>query len=284
MVPGKTWDDAVLRWLEERSYKASLFSDRSIIRWLDKNLNGCLLSAINDDVVINLRSKKSKSGVKNSTVNRMLALLRGILNVAEKEWKWIEKAPRIKLLRESRRRIRYLDKFEALILLRELPEHLSDMAAFSLATGLRRSNVTGLEWSQVDMKRRSAWIHADQAKAGFAIPVPLNQDAMVILQKWVKRHSQYVFCYQGHRIQQTSTAAWYKALRRCRIQDFKWHDLRHTWATWHVQKGTPLHALQELGGWQTYEMVRRYAHFSASHLAVYANNMDILTLESSHNA
>lgn len=47
---------------------------------------------------------------------------------------------------------------------------------------------------------------------------------------------------------QVTTAAWYKALKRCAIDDFRWHDLRHTWASWHVQSGTPLNVLQELGG------------------------------------
>ncbi|WP_426080232.1 tyrosine-type recombinase/integrase [Herbaspirillum huttiense] len=51
--------------------------------------------------------------------------------------------------------------------------------------------------------------------------------------------------------------AWYKALARAGIQDFRWHDLRHTWASWHIQGGTPLLALQELGGWESAEMVRR---------------------------
>jgi integrase len=59
-------------------------------------------------------------------------------------------------------------------------------------------------------------------------------------------------------------------LKRTGIENFRWHDLRHTWASWHVQQGTPLHVLQELGGWSGQEMVQRYAHLSAQHLAGYA--------------
>jgi integrase len=55
---------------------------------------------------------------------------------------------------------------QAAMLIQELPQHLADMVTFSLATGLRRSNVTNLEWSQVDLQRNVAWIHGDQAKAG----------------------------------------------------------------------------------------------------------------------
>lgn len=66
---------------------------------------------------------------------------------------------------------------------------------------------------------------------------------------------------------QTTAATWKKALERAGIRDFRWHDLHHTWASWHVQRGTPLQVLKELGGWETMEMVQRYAHLSADHLA-----------------
>jgi integrase len=64
------------------------------------------------------------------------------------------------------------------------------------------------------------------------------------------------------------------ALKRSDIEDFRWHDLRHTWASWHAQGGTPLFALQELAGWETEKMVRRYAHLAAERLAVYAGNTE----------
>ena len=78
---------------------------------------------------------------------------------------------------------------------------------------------------------------------------------------------------KGAPITQVSTKAWYAALERAGIVDFRWHDLRHVWATWHVQNGTPLFALQELGGWESPEMVRRYAHLAADHLAPYAQRL-----------
>ena len=61
-------------------------------------------------------------------------------------------------------------------------------------------------------------------------------------------------------------------MKRAGISDFRWHDLRHTWASWHVQNGTPLEVLMQLGGWNSYEMVLRYAHLSQSHIACYAQN------------
>jgi integrase len=67
--------------------------------------------------------------------------------------------------------------------------------------------------------------------------------------------------------------AWQKALKRSGIEDFRWHDLRHAWADRHIQRGTPLKILQELGAWEAVEMMRRYAHFRGEHLAEYARSM-----------
>jgi integrase len=161
------------------------------------------------------------------------------------------------MLKEPDRRIRFLSHAEARRLLAELPEHLADMAAFSLTTGLRQKNVACLEWQQVDLNRKLAWIHPDQAKARGAIAVPLNDEAMAILRKQLGKHATRVFSFRGQPVRQLSTKAWYAALRRAGIEDFRWHDLRHTWASWHVQSGTPLFALQEMGGWQSSDMVRR---------------------------
>lgn len=63
---------------------------------------------------------------------------------------------------------------------------------------------------------------------------------------------------------QVNAKAWRAALKRVGIQNFRWHDLRHTWTSWHVQAGTPLHVLHELGAWECVEMVRKYAHLSTS--------------------
>src|SRR6266478_2197565 len=101
------------------------------------------------------------------------------------------------MLKEPTRRIRFLTQEEAQRLLAALPPHLADMAAFSLATGLRAANVTGLQWPQVDLVRRLAWVHPDQAKARRAISVPLNGEAMALVGKQVGKHPTYVFGYNG---------------------------------------------------------------------------------------
>ena len=116
-------------------------------------------------------------------------------------------------------------------------------------------------------------MHPDEAKARKAIPVSLNGEAVSILQKQIGKHRDYVFTFKRQPVEQPSTAAWYKALKRAGIANFRWHDLRHTWASWHVQSGTSLHVLQELGGWSSYAIVQRYAHLAADHLAPWAEQL-----------
>jgi len=274
--PRRTWNDAAVRWLKEQSHKATIETDRMHLRWLDRHLGGRSLDVINRAAIDRLTAAKLAEGVSNATVNRLLEVVRAILRRCVNQWEWLDRAPQVRMLKEPTRRVRFLTHDEARSLLAELPQHLSDMAAFALATGLRRANITGLQWTQVDLVRRLAWIHPDQAKARKAIPVPLNPDALAIVSRQLGKHATHVFSYRGKVLRQVSTKAWYQALSRLGIESFRWHDLRHTWASWHVQNGTPLFALQELGGWESPEMVRRYAHLSAEHLAPYADRMKAL--------
>ena len=273
--PERSWQDAVLRWSTTAQEKASFKDDLGHLRWLDPHLGHLNLSEIKLEVIeqlIDLRQQGTRR-VSNATVNRMLAVVRVILRAAHGQWGWLSSVPAIKQLPEPKRRVRWLTREEANRLLHELPGHLAEMMRFSLATGLRKGNVTGLEWSQIDLERRLCWIHGDQAKAGEAIGVPLNAEAVLVLRRQIGRHATRVFTYKGKPIQQVTTTAWYKALARAGIKDFRWHDLRHSWASWHVQSGTPLNVLQELGGWESAEMVRRYAHLGKDHLAAYADRL-----------
>ena len=158
--PEKSWQEAVVRWLQETSHKASHEDDKFHLRWVDPYLRGTMLNDVNRDVLDQITAKRLEDGVANATVNRLLEVVRAILRRSEREWGWLGKAPHIRMLPEPKRRIR-------------------------------------------------------------------------------------------------------------------WHDLRHTWASWHVQQGTPLAVLQELGGWESSEMVRRYAHFGKEHTALYANQLSL---------
>ncbi len=203
----------------------------------------------------------------------MMEIIRAILNKCVKEWEWLDRAPHIRMLKEPKIRIRFITYDEAQRLFLELPEHLEMMCRFSLATGLREQNVTRLQWSQIDLDRRMGVIYADDFKPGRNFGFPLNNEAMVVLRKQVGKHKQFVFAYDGKPIKRANTKAWRNALERASIDQFRWHDLRHTWASWHVQNGTPIEVLKELGGWSDIRMVLRYAHLSTEHLQKHASNI-----------
>jgi integrase len=270
--PRRTWQEAVVKWLTE-SEKKSLDTDRYHFKWLDSYLGDLYLDEIDETKIDEIIQAKLKVAGK-VRVNRTTELVRAVLRKAMSEWKWIDSVPHIPRFKERTGRLRWLTHDEAARLMDELQPHTKAMALFTLATGLRKSNVTHLEWSQIDMQRKIAWIHADQAKSEKTIRVPLNQDAINVLREQIGKHTTRVFTYRGKPIEKAGTKFWRLALKRAGIENFTWHGLRHTWASWHIQNGTPLNVLQELGGWASYDMVLRYAHLAPDHLQEYAGNIN----------
>lgn len=271
--PRKSWKQAAVKWIDESQHKATLHNDVTYLRYADKFLGSLYLDEINRSILDLIIESKLEEGVKNATVNRMMEVIRAILNAAEKKWDWLDKAPSVRMLAEPQRRIRWINVQEAQRLRTELPLHLAALMDFSLATGLREANAAYLEWSQVDLRRKVIWIHADQSKTRSAFGIPLNSEALNVLIAQRGMHPERVFTYKGNPIQGGNTKAWRKALKRAGIKDFRWHDLRHTWASWHIQNGTPIHVLKELGGWSDIKMVLKYAHLAPEHLAVHAENI-----------
>src|SRR3990167_1107418 len=277
--PRRTWKEAVLRWLKENSHKKSLGSDKRRLKLLHAWIGNLYMDQIDRETVdrikydragqnkLNCQGQDTGKCVTNAEVNRMLALLRTILKACCDDWEWIDSIPKVKLFKEDKIRIRWLTHEDAKILLNHLPDHLRAIASFSLSTGLREQNVVGLEWSQIDLSRRVAWVHGDEVKNSKALAVPLNEEALEVLREQRFKHDRYVFTFKGDRILRANNTGWRKALKDAGITNFRWHDLRHTWASWHIQNGTALNTLQELGGWESIEMVRRYAHLAPENLA-----------------
>lgn len=244
-----------------------------LLDWLGHQLGADrVLTSIDRATVDLVTDNKLGAGAGPRTVNACLEVLRAVLRAAV-GWGWLDAAPPIRMLRLPVRRARWLSVQEARRLLQELPPHLAQLAAFTLETGLRRSNVTGLTWDQVDLNEGIAWIHADQAKGRKAIPVPLSDTAKRILLDARQDLARHCFTYRGRPIKQTSTRAWRLAKERARISGFRWHDLRHTWASWHALAGTPMHVLQELGGWSSPAMLRVYVHLSTQHLRQHVDQL-----------
>jgi integrase len=262
-------DHHTIQWLNETGHKRTHQDDVKKLAWLQQFLRGRMLVEITRDEIIAIGECK-RAEASAPTANRYLALIRSVLRKATLEWEWIDKAPQVKLYKEAKRRVRWITPDQAKRLLAELPAHQRDLALFALATGLRQSNVIHLGWDQVDLPRKTAWIPGDKAKGKEDIHVSLSELSMEVLQAQLGKHPQSVFTYGGKPIGQVNTKAWRSALQRVGIENFRWHDLRHTWASWLVQNGTPLYDLQEMGGWKSAEMVRRYAHLAPAQMARHA--------------
>lgn len=269
----KTWAEASTLWLQETAHKRSHRDDKAKLKWIGPLWANRPLSTIDRDTIKSLGLLKLQDSTA-STVNRYLSLIRAILRRAAHEWEWIDKAPHVRLYPEPSRRVRWLTPDQARTLLDELPDHQVHPMLFALSTGLRQKNVLSLRWSQIDLKRRVAWLYADQVKNGEDLHISLNDMAMSVLYARRYIHSEWVFTYQGKPLERVTTRAWYKALKRAGIENFRWHDLRHTWASWLVQRGVPLYAVQEMGGWKTASMVRRYAHLAPAVNLKYAQAID----------
>lgn len=273
--PRHTWEEAAVRWLLETKHKATHGEDKAKLRWLDPYLGGKQLEEIDRTLIDRIKFDRDKIASAGTT-NRYLALVRAVLRRACDEWEWIDRVPKFKLFKEAEGRVRSLSLAEFERLCAELPQHLADMARFAVATGLRQANVKGLQWEFVDMGRAHAWIPGSQHKNGNAHSVPLNEMALSVLRRQIGKHPVWVFTYLGQPVQQVSTRAWREALERAGIEDFRWHDLRHTFATWHRQAGTPTYELQRLGGWKTGAMVERYAHVAPEALQGAAARLDVI--------
>lgn len=273
LKPQRSWQEAVVRYLAVKSMLRSFADVQRICRMLDPYL-GCLnLGQINGDVIWSVVQGELKKGNKPATVNRYLALIRSLLRMARDEWQWIDSIPKIRLLPGEIERDRWLTRDEAERLIAACPPHLAALVKFALATGCRAREITGLEWGRVDLARRTAWLN--QTKNGTPRGVPLNSDAVAVLEGEVGKHAEYCFTFRGKPITwQVSSTAWVKAVAAAGLTDIRFHDLRHTWASWHRQAGTTCDELKDLGGWKSRQMVDRYAKFATENLATAAARIE----------
>lgn len=281
--PRRRWTEAVDAWYVDHANKRSIGKDQHNLRWLDPWLNQKYLDEIDDDLLSAIAAarlaeprdkRRRKDGstftdipTSQTTVDRMMSLVRSILRDASRRG-WLDSAPAIRLASNEDEDYRWLTRDEANALHASLAEHLRPPYLFSLATGLREKNVMRLEWSKVDPQRRVMWVQARAAKGKKPIGIPLNPAAMTVLMGQRGKNPRWVFPNEdGVPYTRANNKGFQAAQRRAGIAPLRWHDLRHTWASWHVMAGTSLRALMELGGWRSYKSVLRYAHLSPEHLA-----------------
>jgi integrase len=279
--PELTLAEAFVRYFEAKVKKRSLADDRRLSEHLIAEFGeDTPLRAITANRIAAYKAKRlatrsalTKELLAPATVNRALALLRHLLHLARDEWEAIASVPRIKLEREPEGRLRWATPEEANRLLdacrKSRTANLPDLVELSLFTGLRRGEVLGLTWDRVDRARGVILLEITKAKRRRA--VPLNSQADAVLARRGPKDAGLVF---GSRNWDRYRTAWENAVQRARLENFHWHDLRHTFASWAVQQGPSLQEVKELLGHRSMAMVLRYAHLSPEHLRAAVSALD----------
>jgi integrase len=185
--------------------------------------------------------------------------------LAIKEWEWARENPVAKVSREkvNNHMERWLTLEEQKNLLDKSPQWLQEIILFAVNTGLRQSEILDLEWSRVDLNRKTITI-LEQKNQG-RDTLPLSEGALKVLQNRAEaclNGTKYVFHIQNAtRISSRNfLRGFYSAARKAGIENLRFHDLRHTFATRLAQAGVALYTIQKLGRWKSISMVTRYAH------------------------
>lgn len=264
------------------------------------------MTEINSLAIDRWRTQKHQQGTKKETLNRYLTLLRSCLNKAV-EWGFIEKNPlqymraykvdsskhverylsaeeemnlrfaldeREKQLREERQRY---NAWNAERGLRQFPDlnlcayadHLKPVVLLAMNTGLRKGELLSLTWHNINFETRQLTVRGELAKSGQTRHIPLNDEALTILQKWKMQQANSYWVFSGKNGQPIKDikTAWASVLRRARITHFRFHDLRHHFASQLVMAEVDLNTVRQLLGHSDYSSTLRYAHLAPCFLA-----------------
>jgi len=278
-----TFDEAALEFLKTHTHARDYRSKVQHVKFWREQFSGYSLSSlttqlVNDALPTHQRGQYGRAKpLSGSTKNRYLATLSKLLNDSVKRG-WIDRAPYLQKFAESRARENFMTHEQAKIFLSALPQGwMRDVCSFALSTGMRAGEILSLEWAQVNMSRGMVSVLASKAKSGSGRAVPLNANALAVIKARQGLHSRFVFARAGQQSFEIDRRPFGRAVKAAGLpSDFCFHSLRHTWASWHAQAGTPMLTLQRLGGWKTLAMLNRYAHLSADDLTQYSANGQIM--------
>lgn len=265
-----TFKDFSAKYLSQYSIpnKKSSSRDAQSIKLLSKQFgNKFLYEIATEQIEIYKRERLEK--VQEPTINRELACLKHIFTKAI-EWNYVSDNPvkKVKLFNEkNRRRLRYLEWNEIKKLVDVCGEKIKPMVIAALHTGMRQGEIIKLKWSDINFNRR--FIMIDRTKNNEKRDIPMSAYLTdMLLELKQKSQSAYVFA-------NSSGKSWSRfgsirkqfddAMEKAEIEDFHFHDLRHTFASHLIMGGFDLLTVKELLGHKSLEMTLRYAHLSSDH-------------------
>jgi site-specific recombinase XerD len=264
----KTFKDMMEKFLKEHATKVSINMQRNYrtsLKRLIPFFGDSNLLSISPKMLSRYKVLRSEEGVKPATINRELAMLSKAFNLAVKEWEWLKDNPvsRVPKEKENNERDRWLSKDEEKRLLDNCPEWLREIIVFALNTGLRQEELLSIEWPRVNLFRKTILIR--NTKNGKPKTLPLNMIALGVLVKRSKVKSiknDYVFFNRnGKKVDPCNLrTSFYIALKKSGIVNFRFHDLRHTFATRLAQRGVDLYKISKLLGHEDISTTQRYSH------------------------
>jgi integrase len=172
---------------------------------------------------------------------------------------------KVKFFKVQNQRIRYLSEQQARLFLAYCCKDLKPIVILALYTGMRLSEITRLTWNQIDWDKKEITLLVTKNQQIRRIPMCLEvQQALSDIPR--SMHHQYVFCDELGRPKICIRSAFQRAIKRVGLEDFRFHDLRHTFASWLVMRGTDLRTVAGLLGHKDLRMTMRYSHLSPAHL------------------
>ncbi len=259
------------------------------LQWWRNQLGAYALADVTPALIGECRDKLAGSvSVRHkpfspATVNRYIAALSHAFSMAVNEWGWLEYSPirKVKKPKESRGRVRFLSDDERIRLLESCKTHsntyLYTVVVLALSTGMRKNEIMSLTWDDVDLQRCRAILH--ETKNGERRAVALTGHALELLKTMNKVRridSKFVFPAKESMVKKPMDlrTPWETALKTANITDFKFHDLRHSAASYLAMNGASLSEIAEVLGHKTLQMVKRYAHLSEGHTARVVESMN----------
>lgn len=288
-----TFHELADRYEEFVRGQKAFITKRTIIAEMKKEFESLKLSALTLEKVEQWQARLSSVPRKNrkggeeirpplavASINRRLACLKHMLTKAL-DWELInrdtlDRLRRVKLPKEENRRQRYLTMEECNDLIDAAAPHLKPVLIFALNTGCRKGEILGLVWDRVDLKH--GFIYLDKTKSGEPREIPINNTLREALQGIIRRiDSPFVFVNPetGGRYADLKRP-FAAACRKAKIQDFRFHDLRHTFASQLVMAGVPLTTVSRLLGHASLTMTLRYSHLAPKHLQEAVDVLDRL--------
>lgn len=226
------------------------------------------ISEITREDVQEIQSNFLRVGHKPSSVNRYMALVKYIFNLAEK-WEVIDKSParHVSKLADNSHKERYLTKEETERLLTELKscksQAVPDIVKLLILTGARKSEVVGLRWDELDLAKGIWVVPPERNKAKNRKTIPLSQGALKVLERRQQNCSVYVFPNPktGEPLKHFHNT-WDRIRTRAGVPDVRIHDLRHNFASLLINSGRSLYEVQKLLGHSSISTTQRYAHLT----------------------